>query len=185
MLYDVTIPAAARSRLFDGINTMVVEAINAAAALVAVKAALTNDDDDIWDNATITALPQNLVGVVFTITIDAAGTPTVITYTGIEGDGWDEVGTELSAAATGESLTSSWTPEATYGKVGTLLVATGSGTDDLGDKTMECAATDPSGNDMSIEFFENTVSEGIATDDLTVGLMSGGTSPRVIGAYKA
>lgn len=182
-LYRIALPAGAKSIVHDGIVEHVVEAGSSAEALVAVKAVSTKDMDVVWDQATITNLVQDLEGVVFTIIVDAAGTPATFTYTGLSGDTWADVAIalELLCEAT---YTSSWTPEATHGKVGTLLVATGSGTDDKGDKTMTATAVGPNAEALSALFFGNIVSEGASTDNLTVDILADCPTPRVIGSYK-
>jgi hypothetical protein len=81
------------------------------------------------------------------------------------------------------TYTSSWTPEATHGKVGTLLIATGSGTDDVGDKTVAVSAISAAGEDLTATFFANIVSEGASNADLTVDILADCPDPKVIGSY--
>lgn len=181
--YRVSLPAEAQTVLHDGITEHIVEAVNSTEALTAVKAVSTEDMDVVWDQATVTLLTQDLEGVVFTITVDPAGTPEVFTYTGVSGDGWEEVATalELLCEAT---YTSSWTPEATHNLYGTLLIATGSGTDDVGDLAVTATAIGPNGEALTNEFFQNIVDEGLATANLTVDILATCPTPRVIGSYK-
>ena len=182
-IYTVTLPDSAKTILHDGVSQHIVEAASSAEALVAVKAVSSKDMDVVWDQATVTALVQDLEGGVFTITVDALGANEVCAYTGLADDTWDDVATALEVLAE-VTYTSSWTPEANDGLVGTLLVATGSGTDDVGDKTMTATAVGPNGEDLTASFFGTLVSEGSSTDDLTVSVLSTCPTPRVIGSYK-
>lgn len=177
-LYTVVIPANARTTLY-GSHTMVVEAHSAAAARALAKGAASNDNDMIWDKATVTEVPQNLLGMTFNITI-ADTTPIVVEYAAVADDTWEEVAAALAALLVAESLTATWTKDTTQGNHGTLLLATGSGTDDLGDKAVTVTATDAAGNDLTAEHFVNVVDEGLATADLTVDMLAGGTGPRVV-----
>lgn len=181
--FTVVLPESAKSIVHDGVTQHVVEAASSAEALVAVKAVSTRDMDVVWDNATITELVQDLEGVVFTITVDPAGTPAVFAYTGLADDTWNDVATALEVLCE-VSYTSSWTPEATHGKVGTLLIATGSGTDNLGDKAVTATAVGPNAEDLTASFFANIVDEGLSTADLTVDVLADCPTPRVIGSYK-
>ena len=182
-IYTVVLPATAKTIVHDGITQHVVEAASSAEALVAVKAVSSKDMDVVWDQATITEKVQDLEGVVFTVTVDALGANEIFAYTGLAGDTWDDVATALEVLAE-VVYTSSWTPEATHGKVGTLLVATGSGTDDIGDKTLTATAVGPNAEDLSTSFFGNIVSEGASTDDLSVDVLADCPTPRVLGSYK-
>lgn len=181
-IYTVSLPESAKTLVHDGVNEIVVEAVSSAEALTAAKAVSTVDNDVVWDNATVTALVQDLEGVVFTVTVDPAGSPEVFAYTGLADDTWADVGTALEVLAE-VTYTSSWTPEATHGKVGTLLVATGSGTDDLGDKVLTATAVGPNSEDLTALFFANIVDEGLSTADLTVDILADCPTPRVIGSY--
>lgn len=182
-IFVVSLPDSARSIVHDGVVEHVVEAVSSAEALTAVKAVSTQDMDVVWDQATITEKTQDLEGVVFTITVDPGGSPEVFEYTGLSGDGWEEVGValELLCEAT---YTSSWTPETANNMFGTLLIATGSGTDDKGDLVVTATAIGPSGEVLTPEVFSNIVDEGIATDNLTVDILGTAPTPRVIGSYK-
>ena len=122
MLYSVSIPASARSLLYDGITTMIVEAVSSAAALVLVKAARSNDRDFIWDNATITAIPQNLLGVTFSI---ATSGGISVEYIGVADDTWEEVAVALRDLLIVEGLTSTWVVESVNEIAGTLIIALG------------------------------------------------------------
>jgi hypothetical protein len=181
--YKIALPATARTIRFDGLTEHIVEDISSAAALLQVKAVSSKDMDVVWDQAVITEIVQDMEGVVFTLTVDALGTPAVFAYTGLAEDTWADVGTALEVLCEVD-YTSSWTPEATHGKVGTLLVATGSGTDDIGDKTLAATAVGPNGEDLTALFFANIVSEGNSTDDMTIDLLADCPTPRVIGSYK-
>jgi len=183
MIYTITLPEGAKSLLHDGITQHVVEAGSSAEALTAVKAISSEDLNVVWDQATITEKVQDLEGVVFTITVDPAGTPAVFAYTGLAGDTWDDVATALEVLCE-VTYTSSWTPEATHGKVGTLLIATGSGTDDVGDKVVTATAIGPNGEVLTAKFFANIVDDGESTADLTVDILADCPTPRVIGSYK-
>jgi len=183
MIYTITLPEGAKSLLHDGITQHVVEAGSSAEALTAVKAISSEDLNVVWDQATITEKVQDLEGVVFTITVDPAGTPAVFAYTGLAGDTWDDVATALEVLCE-VTYTSSWTPEATHGKVGTLLIATGSGTDDVGDKVVTATAIGPNGEVLTDKFFANIVDDGESTADLTVDVLADCPTPRVIGSYK-
>lgn len=181
-LFTIALPAGAKSILHDGISQHVVEAGSSAEALVAVKAVSSKDMNVVWDQATITEKVQDLEGVVFTITV-AEGTPEVFEYTGLAGDTWADVGTALEVLCE-VPYTSSWTPEATHGKVGTLLIATGSGTDDLGDMAVTATAIGPNAEVLTDLFFANIVDEGSSTDNLTIDILADCPTPRVIGSYK-
>jgi hypothetical protein len=182
-IYRISLPASARSILHDGVAEHLVEAGSSAEALVAVKAVSSKDMDVVWDQATITLLVQDLEGVVFTITVDAAGANEVFTYTGLADDTWEEVAEALEVLAE-VTYTSSWTPDTVANKHGILLVATGSGTDDVGDKTMTATAVGPNSEALSALFFGTITSEGSSTDDLDVVVLADCPTPRVIGSYK-
>jgi hypothetical protein len=182
-IYRVFLPATAKTIVHDGIVEHVVEAVSSAEALEAVKAVSTKDMDVVWDQATITEQTQDLEGVTFTITVDPGGTPQVFQYVGLANDGWEEVAAALELLC--EAVyTSSWTPEATHNMYGTLLIATGSGTDDLGDKVVTATAIGPNAEVLTPEFFQNIVDEGLSTADLTVDILATCPTPRVIGSYK-
>ena len=182
-LYTVVLPAGAKGLLFDGVTDIVVEASTSALALTAAKAVSGADNDNIWDKATVTLLVQDLVGCVFTIG-DNESSPLAVSYTALAEDTWADVGTALEVLCE-VTYTSSWTPEATHGLVGTLLVATGSGTDDVGDAVLTVTATGPNGEDLTDLFFANIIDEGSTTDNLTVDILSTCPTLRTIGAYKA
>lgn len=122
MLFSVIVPAAARTLLYDGITTMIVEAVNSAAALALVKAEKSDDNDVIWDNATITAIPQNLLGVTFSI---ATSGGISVSYTGIADDTWEEVAVALQNLLVVEGLVATWTVESVNEIAGTLVIALG------------------------------------------------------------
>ena len=183
-IWTLTHPETAKSLLHNGIDTMIVEADSAAQAKVLAEAYSSVDTNTPWADATAVTLAQDLEGVVFTIVVDADDTPATFAYTAVADDTWADVGTALELL-TEVTYTSTWTPEATHGLVGTLLVATGGGTDDVGDKTLAATATGPNGEDLTAKFFGNIVSEGESTDNLTVDILSTVTSLRVIGAYKS
>ena len=180
-LYKVSLPAAARSILHDGVAEHIVEDISSAAALIQVKAVSSKDMDVVWDQATITEIVQDMEGVVFTIIVDALGADEQFIYTGLAGDTWEDVGTALEVLCE-VTYTSAWTPEAVHGKVGTLEVAAIG--DSVGDKTLTATAVGPNGEALTALFFGNIVSEGIAGAVLTVDLIGDCPTPRVIGSYK-
>lgn len=180
-IYRIALPTSAKSVLHDGVAEHVVEAASSAEALVAVKAVSTKDMNVVWDQATITELVQDLEGVVFTVTVDPAGTPVVFAYTGLAGDTWADVGTALEVLCE-VTYTSSWTPEVTHGKVGTLEIAAIG--DAVGDKAVTATAIGPNGEVLTAKFFANIVDEGIAAAVLSVDLLADCPTPRVIGSYK-
>jgi len=181
--YTVTLPDSAKSLLHNGVDRMVVEANSAAQAKVLAEAQSSLEPHAPWANATVVEQTQNLVGTVFTITVDPAGTPVVFAYTAEDGDTWEDVAEALEVLCE-VSYTSSWAKDSTHGLHGTLVIATGSGTDDLGDKAVTATAIGPNGEDLSAKFFGNIVDEGSSTDDLSVDCLSICPSLRVIGAYK-
>jgi len=180
-LFTVVLPAAAKTLLHDGITDILVEAVNSADALVKAKAVSTMDNNVVWDNAVVTEVVQDLEGCVCTIAVYSGAFEAE--YTGLAGDTWNDVGVALEVLCE-VTYTSSWTPEATHGKVGTLLIATGTGVDDKGDKAVVVTATGPLGEDLTAVFFANIVDEGASTDDLTVDILADCPTPRVIGSYK-
>lgn len=180
-IYRIALPAAAKSILHDGVVEHVVEAASSAEALVAVKAVSTKDMNVVWDQATITELVQDLEGVVFTITVDPGGTPSVYAYTGLADDTWADVGTALEVLCEVDN-TSSWTPEATHGKVGTLEISDIA--DNKGDKVVTATAIGPNAEVLTAKFFANITDEGIAGAILAVDILADCPTPRVIGSYK-
>ena len=182
-IYRVALPATARSILHDGVAEHLVEAGSTAEALVAVKAVSSKDMNVVWDQATITDLVQDLEGVVFTVTVDALGANEVFAYTGLAGDTWEEVATALEVLAE-VTYTSSWTPDAVADKHGVMVVATGSGTDDVGDKTMTATAIGPNGEVLSAKFFGTITSEGASNANLEVIVLADCPTPRILGSYK-
>jgi hypothetical protein len=177
--YRVVLPSSVRSQLYDGITEVVVEAVTEAMAKTLAKGAHDNDLDHLWDSASVEEMTQDLDGVVFTITVDPSGTPQQFQYTGLSGDGWEEVAAALELLCE-VPYTSSWTPESTHNMYGTLLIATGGGTDDLGDKEVTATAIGPNGENLTAEFFQNIVDQGIATDNLSVDILATCPTPRVI-----
>ena len=182
-IYTIALPASARTLIHDGIISHVVEGGSSAEALVAVKALYSTDLDVVWDQATITTLAQDLEGVVFTITVDAASANEVFAYTGLAGDDWEDVATALEVLAE-VTYTSSWTPDTVADKHGIMVVATGGGTDDVGDKTMTATAVGPNSEDLSALFFGDITSEGASNANLEVVVLADCPTPRVIGSYK-
>ena len=183
MIYTVVLPAGAKALLHDGITQHVVEAGSSAEALVAVKAMSSEDMNVIWDQATITEKVQDLEGVVFTITVDALGANEIFAYTGLADDDWEDVATALEVLAE-VTYTSSWTPDSVADKHGVMVVATGGGTDDVGDKTMTATAIGPNAEDLSALFFGDITSEGASNANLEVIVLADCPTPRVIGSYK-
>ncbi len=182
-IYTITLPAGAKSILHDGITQHVVEGASSAEALVAVKAVSSADMNVVWDQATITTLVQDLEGVVFTLTVDAAGANEVFTYTGLADDTWEEVATALEVLAE-VTYTSSWTPDTVADKHGVMVVATGGGADDVGDKTLTATAVGANAEDLSASFFGTITSEGASNANLEVIVLADCPTPRVIGSYK-
>jgi len=180
-IYTVILPATAQSVLHDGITQHIVEAASSAEALVAVKAVSTADMNVVWDQATVTALVQNLEGVVFTITV-AEGTPEVMTYTGVADDLWSDVATALQTACN-VPYTSTWTAETEVGLSGTLKIADGTA-DTLGDMVVTVSAIGPNAEVLTDVFFTNLVHDALASADLSVDILSTCPTPRVIGSYK-
>ncbi len=180
-IYTVVLPASASTIKHDGIGSHVVEAGSAAEALVAVKAVSSKDLDVVWDQATSTLLVQDLEGVVFTITVDPAGSPEVYAYTGLADDTWADVGTALEVLCEVDN-TSSWTPEATHGKVGTLEISDIA--DGKGDKVVTATAIGPNAEVLTALFFANITDEGISGAILAVDILADCPTPRVIGSYK-
>jgi len=181
-IYTIVLPAGAKSILHDGVTQHVVEAGSSAEALVAVKAVSSKDMDVVWDQATITTLVQDLEGVVFTITV-AEGTPEVFAYTGLADDTWEEVGTALEVLCE-VPYTSAWTPDSAADKHGVLLIATGGGTDDLGDMVVTVSAIGPNGEVLTDLFFGDLTSEGASNANLEAIILADCPTPRVIGSYK-
>lgn len=181
-IYTIALPASARTLIHDGIISHVVEGGSSAEALVAVKALYSIDLDVVWDQATITTLAQDLEGVVFTVTVDPGGTPEVYAYTGLAGDTWADVGTALEVLCEVDN-TSSWTPEATHGKVGTLEISDIA--DGKGDKVVTATAIGPNAEVLTALFFANITDEGISGAILAVDILADCPTPRVIGSYKS
>jgi hypothetical protein len=184
-IFRVTLPAGSRTLEFDRVKEHIVEAEFAADALIAVKAVSTQDLDAIWDSATITEISPDFEDFVFTVTVDALGTPAVVTYTAVPGDTWTSIGARLAQdLIDDESFASTWTINSPHAKYGVLVVAAGTGVDDLGDKTLDVSAVAPNGLDLSSAFFSRIIEEGAANADLSVDIMHDCPTPRVLGSYK-
>lgn len=182
-IFTVILPDSAKTILHDGVSQHIVEAASSAEALVAVKAVSSKDMNVVWDQATITELVQDLEGVVFTITVDAASANEVFAYTGLADDTWEEVAEALEVLAE-VTYTSSWTPDTVADKHGIMVVATGGGTDDVGDKTMTATAIGPNGEVLTALFFGDITSEGASNANLEVVVLADCPTPRVLGSYK-
>lgn len=124
MLYQIELPAGARTLLHDKVTTYMVEAVDAAAALALVKADRSDDNDNVWDNAVATEIGQDLEGITFAIATDS---PVVsVEYTGLAEDTWEEVGTALAALLVSAGYTgASWTKDAVNEISGELIIALG------------------------------------------------------------
>lgn len=265
-LFTIALPATAKTLVHDGIDSIVVEATDSAAALVLAKAARANDKDSVWDNATITEVPQDLEGLVFDVTY---ATGPVISYTAIAADTWEDVGAALAALFVTAGTVATYVTDTVNGVAGTLIVALGNairaivgtpaivaggtgytaadtltvvggtsstaatitvdtvsggvvtgitvldagaysvlpanpvgvtgGTggndatftvawtpaDNKGDKAITATVVDAAANDVTAEHFSNEVESGVATANLSLDILSGGSSERVIGEYSS
>lgn len=122
MLYKVALPTNPLM-VVDGIDTYIVEAVDADAALVLVQGYRANDNNSLWDNATSTSLEQDLEGLVFTIA--TTGTGPDVAYTGVSGDTWEEVAAGLETLLDAAGFTATWTIDATSGIDGIMVTALG------------------------------------------------------------
>lgn len=123
------------------VDAFIVQANTSAEAKAIARAAaavLGDGSDALWAAATVEdlSLTPDLAGWVFTVTLDALGTPKVLTYTGIAGDTVDLVGAGLAAAGVAISLTSSYNS-------GTNVLTVSSTGDAKGDKTLAAVVTPP------------------------------------------
>ena len=186
-IYKVDMVDASRRTRRDGVDSMIVAAGSAAAARLA--AASKYGGDTAWSDATVTALvdtltvgsTDGLVGWRFTISVTgagAAGATGIVTVTGATTslDTLDEIGAALATALNG--LTGIGNAAYTAGTQ-TLVVATGSGGDDLGDQTIGLyiyppVVNDADGNQLSEDvnmqsvLVDSITDGGVATDDLEI-----------------
>jgi len=173
MLYNISLAAAAQSLVFDGVTTVIVEAVDSTAALALVKAARTNDNDTVWDNATITAIPQNLSGITFSV---ETGGGVSVEYTAVSGDTWEEVAEALTALLVAEGLTATWTVDAVNEISGTLIV--GLGNDEIAVDAVSAIADGGHGYEVGDVL---TVSGGTSTTAATVTVATVDTDGAVTG----
>jgi len=154
----------------DGSDMAVVFAATAADAKAMAQAKFSGDGNASWGAATVTEViaDPDLEGWRLRVRVAApAGGPNVLdeTYTGIASDAIDDMGAGIEALIDATGLTALYT-DATQ----VLIVATGSGTDDLGDHTMLVEMLPPlalSAEPVAVPGFVTAQSdEGTDTDDL-------------------
>ena len=172
----VTLPTLAGKTLYNGKNSLIVQCDDSLsdAEVKALVKAYYNDDDSSWDDIVITTIPAAAwAGWECTINIyDTDGTTLLHTVsdTGISDDtSIDSMGARLAAALNGLAAISG---AAYTAATNTLIIAEGSGVDNLGDKIVTVAFTPPSNwYDQTINpagMVGTITDEGSATDDLSV-----------------
>lgn len=179
-LWEVKLPSTVKT-LKNGVSTMIVSATDAADAKAIASSHQTGDST--WSDATATELTETavtgtgaLTGWRFKIVVQTT-TPKVfeLTAAGASQDTLDEVG---AALATLINLDADISGAAYNSTTQVLIVAEGSGTDDLGDMVMTCEVFPPlvenaqgeqTNQDVAIPgFVAGITDEGNATDNLEV-----------------
>lgn len=142
-LFAVKSNADAAVQRVGHVDAFIVQANNSTEATNLAKAAAATLGDGsaaLWAAAVVEdlTLTPDLAGWKFTVTLDAVGTPKVLTYTGVTGDTVDLVGTALAAAGVALSLTSTY-------NTGTNTLQVSSAGDGKGDKALTLAVVPPAG----------------------------------------
>ncbi len=179
-IYLLEMPRGSTRARVGGVNQMVVSAESAADAKLI--AASQYSGDSVWSDSDDTALTDvtfataaAMVGWRFTIQVTGT-TEDSVTVTGdVTDDTLDEIGTELAVQL--NTMTEIAGASYTTGTQ-TLIVALGSGNDDLGDQTVRITiyppiVTKPGGRvnqdvDMETVFVSSITHEGVSSADLTV-----------------
>jgi len=155
-LYKFTLPAGAKTLKYNGVTDAFVQAGSEAAALVLLKAVDTTDHNVVWDNATATVIGQDLEGITFNVVVDAPALD--VSYTGISGDEWTDVGVALAALLVEAGVHAVWAVNGTHGTLyGTLIVANGDTAAAAETATMVAQGTGYTANDVL------TVADGAGT----------------------
>lgn len=171
-VYSVELADGGGSRRADG---LIVSASSAADAKAIAKSYFTGDGAAAWDNATVTTLAdvaQNaddaLVGWRLRVAILDHDPVIDVTVTGDATD--DDI--DALAAAMVTALNATSIDNASYNSTSQVLtVATGSGGDDIGDKTVTVEVLPPTSfeDPIAIPGFVSSVTDGgVATDALSV-----------------
>ena len=186
--YLVELDDGARFTLPQGADKMIVFAEDAADAKAFAKAQFTGDSNAAWDGATVTeiAAAADLEGFRLRIVIADADPVVDVTVTGASSATVDAIGALMETAL---NATSGISGAAYTAGTNTLVIAAGSGTDDLGDLTVTVEFLAPStvaGADAApIPGFVGTITDGgSATDDLSVVLVDA-ANPAFYAALKS
>jgi hypothetical protein len=160
------------STKFDGTNAFVVFAADETDARAMVKAQLGGDANPAWDEATVSPIlaGTDLSGWRLRVVILNSTPPLEAEVVGEPGDHVDDLGLAMAAALNATDLIDG----ASY-TAGTqvLVVAAGSGADDLGDRTISVELRPPPPGAVPIPGGVVSIAhQGLATDDLSATLAS-------------
>lgn len=173
--YLVQLAAVTGFTLEGGANAVVVVAEDAADALLMAESASTVDAAD-WANATaeVLASPSDMLGWIFRALIitPAGAVLNDFQYTGIASDALDDMGDGLAALAN-VPYTAAYNSTTQA-----LTLATGTGTDDLGDHEVRTGFFPPGSTDLRLDgeiggivgAVASVTDEGASNADLTITL---------------
>lgn len=175
-LYHVLLPVSARSTLIDEKNACVVTAQSAAEAKLVAKADMHLPSDEAWAAATVTEITDaaDLAGWRARITINDTDDSQLeqVTVTAVTPGTADSLGALLVTAL---NATDSIANAAYNSTTNVLTIASGSGGDDLGDKTVVPEFLPPTTwDDPTVNFpafYTSLTHEGSSTDALSVTLV--------------
>ena len=154
---------------FNGTNTMVVFANSSADARAIAKAKFGGDADPAWDDAQVTEVVQATDAEGFRLRVAILDSSPIVDVSVLGGpaDQIDDLGLAMAAQLNLEPIIGG----AVY-TVGTnvLIVAAGSGADDLGDRTLVVELLAPSSNVAIPGGVVSITDQGASTDDLSTTL---------------
>ena len=179
--YVVTLPEVSGYTLEQGKDSVVVEAADVAQARTMAELASGVDAAD-WSNATATVIEAaaDFQGWTFVVEVYEPTGGTLVhqaSYVGVASDTLDLMAAGLEAALDARGLTAFYNSTTQA-----LTVATGTGTDDLGDHVVYTGAFPPGSSvpprlgaaQDGIDFVASITDAGVATADLTVTYVADG-----------
>jgi hypothetical protein len=181
-LYLVSLPYSSGVGRRDHTKAVVVEADSSAIAKALVAARWDGDGDwSVEATATeiATGVAADMTGFVYRIRVSGEdpGDPDAVDLTYTAGAVTvDQAGTAIAAAL---NLLDNVAGAAYDTGTNILIIAEGSGTDDLGDRTVSVTVTPPNCVGPLASLVSTVVDEGVSTDDLTVVLVAPTAIPSI------
>jgi len=182
--FYVPLPATAKTSLVEGKDALIVSAESSAEAVFAARAYLHLPSDAAWTASTPVELAHStdLEGWRLRILIVNPATSAVVedvTVTATAGHGTNDIGALMQTALNATSSIS-----AAAFSTPNLVIAAGSGADDLGDMAVTVSFLPPATwSDPTIdfpEFWNTVVDEGSSSADLSVVLVVAVVAPTVM-----